>query len=156
MQQSQSPSIHTKDGWRGQYWRMIRWQELFLKTNFEDILDPNVHYQFDILYAFFQNAFFIRDWLIIDGNVSEAKVNDFIKNNIELGLCRDLCNGTKHYSISRPSVDGNFQILTEYNHFTGEWPVTLISDFGKYDLKDLAKKTVSLWSKFINDNGLSL
>lgn len=154
------PSVHKDGGWKGQYWRMIRWHKKFIATNPGDFESPGIHEQLDIVYACFQNIFFLKDWLIHDAHLSSTLLNDFINNNIELQLCRDICNGTKHFNLNHASVDADFTIIREYNPFHKVWNeqrnnAIILSGGHKFELKKLASDCISLWDLFLLTNNLA-
>lgn len=151
------PSIHRDGGWIGQFDRMTRWYSRFKETQPWDFDAPDIEFQHDILFTCFQNIFHLKDWLINDTNIDSKVIYEFINNNIELQICRDICNGTKHFNISQASIDNDFTIIREYQPLhkmmnTSEWRMIVIADFNKYDLKELAQKSINLWVSFINDN----
>ena len=74
----------------------------------------------------------------------------------ELRLCRDICNGTKHLAISRPSLDADLAIGREYvpAHWPGVRPHVnetwfVIAGGKKYDLFELADRCLALWEDFV-------
>ena len=80
-------------------------------------------------------------------------MDNFVKENIEIKYCRDICNGTKHLNISNPSIDKNFSILREFEDdgsdegkFLG-W--TLYAGGQQIDLFELMNKCEELITKFI-------
>ncbi|MBP7555988.1 MAG: hypothetical protein KA821_06975 [Chitinophagaceae bacterium] len=153
------PSIHKSDGWQGQYVRIIRWYIKFERTNPGNFESPVVDEEHDILYACFQNIFILKDWLHHSGNISTQVLNKFINENLELQLCRDIANGTKHFNLSNASVDNDFTIIREYQHFhmvsnTPPYKVIILASGHKFDLKELAFKCINLWEQFIRHHGM--
>lgn len=69
-------------------------------------------YYADDVYSFFMHCCHIRDWLTALGLAPAASINQFVTDNLELSICADLCNGTKHFRLNRkrtshqPSVGG--------------------------------------------------
>jgi hypothetical protein len=57
-------------------------------------------------------CFSMRDWLINSG-VEKPSV-DGLFSSIELQVCRDVANGTKHFRIDHPSVDRHHEIIRTY------------------------------------------
>lgn len=151
------PSVHKNGGWQSQYRRMIRWYEKFKNTQPGDFENPNIDGQHDILYACFQNIFFLKDWLACDALISNKVLNEYINQHLELQLCRDICNGTKHFNLNNPSVDGDFTIIREYEPFHKVWghdrnKIIILSGGHKYELKALAWSCIGLWEKFITQH----
>lgn len=57
----------------------------------------------DALYNFSVTAYHVKDWLIKQPGTSytQKDVEDYIKNNQTLSICRDLSNGNKHKKITK-------------------------------------------------------
>jgi hypothetical protein len=69
----------------------------------------------DVVYAFFINAYHLGDWMIVDGVATKEEWHRFVSDHFELGLCRDLCNGVKHRRLNQPaSVDPSPWTRREY------------------------------------------
>lgn len=154
------PSVHKHGGWKGQYRRMIRWYEKLKQSNPGNFESSDIFEHHDILYACFQNIFFLKDWLIHDANLTSKAVNDFVNENLELQLCRDICNGTKHFNLNNASVEADFTIIREYNPFHKQlkeqpYNVIILSDGHKFELKKLASQCIQLWNGFITKNNLA-
>jgi hypothetical protein len=91
--------------------RMARWWE---KVEAAYGKNAPADEMMDLFYAFFQNCFFVRDWLLNSG-VAKEKV-DAAFSGKALSLCRDMANGTKHCVINRPPiVDAEFRTVREYD-----------------------------------------
>ncbi|UTA69060.1 hypothetical protein [Emticicia sp. 21SJ11W-3] len=151
-------SAYRQDNWHGQYDRMLRWAERFRAISQQEIQIPNKsHTYFDTMYACFQNLFFLKDWIIKNSDLPNDDLNNFINNNEEIGICRDICNGTKHYNISHPSVDENFGIIHQYLPYHKVWNVApyeiIICAGGKiYKPIELIEKCINIWDTFIYEN----
>lgn len=102
-------SAHTQGGWIGQYCRAQRWIGRFKELKYME--SANNDNYFDIMYACFQNIFYIKDWLVNDSSINLDKnlLHRFIKDNLEIGVCKDICNGTKHLTLNSNSVVRIFQ-----------------------------------------------
>jgi len=151
------PSIHKSEGWKGQYQRMIRWFDKFKTTDPGHFESPSIHDELDILYACFQNIFYLKDWLHYDAKVEKKLIHNFIAEHVELQLCRDICNGTKHFRLTQASVEDDFTIIREYEPFhktfgTKPYKVVILSGGNKFDLKELAFRCIELWEIFIRKN----
>jgi|GEM_PF-531555 len=143
-----------------QFERVKRWM-----LRIKDITSGREHdressYYEDDIYAFFQNCFHLKDWLMnSDALLPGINVDDFINQHEEMKICRDLCNISKHLKITRPSIDDNIKIGSEQIKLSlgGENPkiaVTYkIEACGKnYFAFDLATKCVNLWQEFLDKN----
>lgn len=91
-----------------QWARVRRWEARVRKLD----ADPSVSADdlFDYTIALVQNAFAMRDWLktSLPDRTSEI---DLLFDSPRLGLVRDLANGSKHLTISKPSVDAQHAVL---------------------------------------------
>ncbi len=163
MKSLQKHSAHRHKGWKGQYDRMIRWSQRFQRAVSKDFghrsVEIDSHEYFDTLFSCLQNIFFLKDWLLNDSEISSSELNHFINSNPEMGLCRDICNGTKHFEINHPSVDAEFSIIREYDPFhdvwnTPEYFIVILAGGEKYQPFDLINKCIDIWNKFLRERGL--
>lgn len=59
----------------------------------------------DLLWAFFQNCWHLRDWILNDKKISARKklgVNRGIKKSSALAICQCITNRTKHFKLTWP------------------------------------------------------
>lgn len=139
-------SVHMTGGWQTQLDRVSRWYR-----RASNATDPTE--RCDYVYAFFENAFHLRDLLLDTGAVPEADLRKFFEANEEMRLCRDLANSHKHYSVRSPSQSTPPSEVREYSPATGnlnsDVSLMILSDGKKYDPFDLAKRILHLWEAFI-------
>jgi len=144
-----------------QFNRVKRWYERFAIIDGGRQHDqPSDNYQ-DEVYAFFVNCFHLKDWIKNDESVEvEAKeIEEFVKNNKELNLCRDICHGIKHLKLTTPrsGQDPKFG-LREFNLRLGKSPTTISVKYtidtssGPIDAFELATKCLQAWESFIQSN----
>lgn len=149
-------SAHKNEGWRGQLARTKRWHQRLVELRRRSGRQVSLE-ELDFVYAFFQNVCYLREWLQKSGEVAQKEIDDFISQNRLLGVCRDIANGTKHFTVTRPSIDADFSILREYEPGTrrGDPPGHrwLVITDAKYDLFDLADKCMALWEDFLAQGG---
>ena len=154
-------SAHKNGGWRGQYQRLQRWHRLIHQIGRAKSQRKEMEQEHDFLYAYFQNCYHLRDWLRNSNAVTAKALQEFFRLNEPMGVCRDICNGTKHWRIDHPSVDADFSMGREYvpadcsserPHVNESW--FIISGRNKYDLFELADTCMALWDSFLRDNGL--
>jgi hypothetical protein len=114
----------------------------------------------DLVIAFFQNCYHLRDWLQSCRPDCRGEIDALFANNFEMAGCRDLCNGFKHKVLTKASLDADFNLYREYDHFgadadAGHNPIQYRVAFAegeglkKYDLFDLAERCFQLWDRFI-------
>ena len=151
----QDSSAHRLGGWQGQYYRMMRWKMRFdeLEKSNEYLTNPELY--FDTLFTCIQNIFYMKDWLKNDAKIENKKLNDWINKNEEIGICRDICNGTKHFEITQPSVDAEFEFFKKKVHFSRVWnlppsKIIIIAGSKKYDPIRLLSKCIELVNKLIS------
>jgi len=151
-------SSHKSGGWIRQYYRAQRWITRFKELKYEESSDSN--YYFDVMYTCFQNVYYIKDWLINDSatDLDNNSLNPFIDANLEIGICRDICNGTKHFiANSKYKVDDNFSIIREFDplsKFNNKqmFDIVILAGGKKYSPTSLLEECMSKWDLFINKN----
>lgn len=162
MKSIQEISAHRNDGWRGQYNRIRRWIDKFKNLSIaENKSSAKTHEYYDTMYTCFQNIFFLKDWLMNEASIEfqhiptlKDDLNTFINSNVVMGICRDICNGTKHYDINNPSIDSEFGFIRQYNPISkiqdnAEWEIIICAGGQVYNPLELIEECVSLWDKFI-------
>src|ERR1700730_1449742 len=88
-----------------QYDRMKRWYGKFAELDQGRLHDVQSEYYVDDIYAFFQNAYHLKDWLKKDVAVSvpvQKAVEPYISSDRSLKLCADICNNLKHLVRTKP------------------------------------------------------
>ena len=140
------------EGWESQYERMLRWYDRACLAAREG-RDAD---EMDFVLVFFQQALHIRDWIHEAVPEARTSLEALFRDNIELRICRDIANGYKHMSLThKPSVDGAFSIVFEYNpRGTREGDMVVLAGGHKFELLNLATRCVSLWRNFVESNGL--
>lgn len=164
--------IFSKKPYLEQFNRVKRWNNILKQIQVSNSSENKTDYQVDCILAFFINCHHLRDWLEYSKAVSKEKLNELFKNNVELRICRDICNKTKHLSLNRsPSVGSKdtcnklgygVTLHREYNHFalpTDLNPVknisyVVVAAFEKYNAFELADKCLNLWEDFLKQNSL--
>jgi hypothetical protein len=69
---------------------------------------------FDVLLALFANILQMRDWIAASKPELASDAAALFHDSDNLGLARDVANGSKHMIVSRPSVDGAATVAHEY------------------------------------------
>jgi hypothetical protein len=133
-------------GWQSQFERVCRWHaRLHAASTPEDCLD--------YLYAFFESAFALRDWLIDSGAASRQAVSGLFDSNEDMKLCRDLANSHKHRSLRSPSQPHPPSEALEYSPRCGnlgsDHSLVILSNGRKHDAVQLADRVLSGWQIFL-------
>jgi len=136
--------IHRNGGWQGQLARVQRWHWRLVEADVSGSADLE-----DFAFAFFENCYHLREWIENTSATSTADLDSLFARSRVLRLCRDLCNGTKHLTITRASVDAGFSIGREYDPSRpSEYRLFIIAD-DKYDLMELAHECLRQWEEFL-------
>lgn len=113
----------------------------------------------DFLYAFYQNCYHIKDWLLNDPTcaLTNKEIYDFINKSETLKICHDLANGTKHLTLKKPKSDkdtriDSFDIIEKNKNYFAQF--TVVSGEKIYDAFQLANICFIEWKKFLRDNKL--
>ena len=115
------------------------------------------------MYAFFQACHSFREWLPKD-RFAPDRVTRFVGANVELRLCSDIANLTKHRELTRkPATAAEPSIAREYRGagrgwFGGDGALIVLSDVSDqpYDLRELAFRCLKLWEHFLGISGRDL
>ncbi len=154
-----------------QFERIKRWHKILNKIKISNSPEKQADYQVDCIYSFFINCYHLRDWLEHSKVVDKTKIDKLFGDNIEMKICRDICNGIKHLSLTNPSIGNNVScncswhgvtLHREYIHpemRNGNSPLkdsnyVIIADFEKINVFDLADKCINLWDNFLKTNSL--
>ena len=150
-------TLQELEGWRGQYDRVVRWHgRVVAAAN----ADPSPD-ELDFLFAFFESCFHLREWLLVTAAVDQKALEDLFLSKPELRVCRDLANGFKHHTISKPSIDAQFSVVNEYEpknwpsahaYPNGKW--TVLAGGYQFGLVDFAGQCVSIWHDFLRSKTL--
>jgi len=151
-----------------QFERIKRWHKILNEIRVSNASEDKTDYQIDCIYTFFINCFHLKDWLIHSKVISEETANNFINDHKEMMICRDMCNGVKHLSLTNPSIGKDVEcdcglhgvfLHREYEPFQKNNPVKNITynifvEYEKYNAFVVADKCVSLWESFLKENQL--
>ena len=120
----------------------------------------DVEYQDDV-WAFFQNCWHLKDWLLNDSVVpAETKkpVIEAVHASSTLLLCRDMANGTKHLRLDDPSIGARHSHTNTIITPGAESRVDcLIEVDGKLlSAREVARQCVDEWMKLLTNAGLAV
>jgi hypothetical protein len=136
-----------------QWERILRWQERLHHAGGSP--DEAV----DIALALFVCIHHMREWVLATDAALRPSLNRLFRESRELQLVRDLANGSKHHTLTDPSVDADHFTALEYippprpfNAPTHR--LVLCADGKKRDLLPLASQAVEVWGVFLRREGL--
>lgn len=144
-----------------QFNRINRWFNLFNDINNGIKHEKESDYYQDMVYSFFQNCHHLKDWIVNDNDnsISNDIVEKYINDNLELKICADLCNGSKHLFLKNPRSNKNtninkksFSLVLPSDILSIKYFV--ISGSVEYDAFEIATKCVHLWKKFLENNNI--
>ena len=93
-----------------QWERVLRW-----RTRCASAVAHDAGFEaFDFLFALFASVLQMRDWLMASRRDLQEEVAALFRASENLGLARDLANGSKHMVITSCSADGAATIAREY------------------------------------------
>lgn len=106
-------SIHRSLGWQGQFARTSRWLDRLICARSADDAE-------DFLYAFFQNCYHLRDWVLVE--LTSLPVDRLFQQSLPLRICRDAANLTKHRILTRKPAQGHeLSVMREYAGAAKGW-----------------------------------
>ena len=119
----------------------------------------------DDVVSFFMHCHHISDWIahLNNNGVTLSEVNKYIDKHVELQICADFCNGSKHYKLTRGTRSGhqphmvvkNFESLDIASIDPIPKPsfekasFKILANGETFDALLLAEKCFSLWLKFV-------
>jgi hypothetical protein len=140
------------DGWQGQFCRARRWLDhLIVVAN--DWETYSLDEQIDFALAFFQNVYYLRDYLLREEVVAQKALDELMIQTTALRIARDLTNGSKHRFVTRPSVDASPWILRSLN-FDRTPRLTLKAGAELLDLVAVACACLDAWRAFFREHRL--
>lgn len=156
-----------------QFERIKRWNRILNEIKVSNASEDKTDYQVDCIYSFFINCFHLKDWLIHSKVISKDTVNKFINNHKEMKVCRDICNGVKHLSLTDPSIGkdvkcdcgfhgvflhreyDSYQEVLKNNNLVGNITYNIFAEYEKFNAFTLADRCVKLWESFLKENQLT-
>lgn len=148
-----SPEPH-----REQWSRVLRWQQRVRVALTPPCAAPND--AMDLCLALFMNIYHLRDWLVATDPTLQAKVASRVHGSRALSLARDLCNGSKHMTLTSASVDARFLTAMEYvpQPVSGQpgptYRLVMLTDGEKVEMATLAEQCIESWRSFMIAHGL--
>ena len=125
---------------------------------------PSDYYEDDV-YAFFQNCYHLKDWIKHDPQCkSWTNCEKLITHSRNLSLCADICNGLKHFKLTKlrssesPRIEGkdiNLKITEGGSEESGlkiSMKIEIHTNSGPIDAFKLATECVSEWKSYIESN----
>lgn len=141
--------------------RIKRWKVKIEKT-IDDYRNgkysEDIRILLDMIYAFFIFCHHMSDYIKNDNELSidEDIIYEYIRKNECLSICADICNGTKHLTLTRPKTEGghfwvNYKININSKTKERTISVTLSSKTVNEEFSSLADNCIQKWEKFIEN-----
>lgn len=140
---------HHPQPFRIQWDRTVRWRDRAA----EAIRRGSDHEPYDYLFALFANILQTRDWLRGSHPELSADINSLYRTSPNLGLIRDVANGSKHLDLTHYSIDGAATIAREYSD-SGDRFVVPMSGTQNRDALALADAAMGELRAFMGANDL--
>lgn len=118
----------------------------------------------DMMWAFFQNCWHLKDWVDHDPLASEAQKKAVIQKAHDsdvLKICRDLCNGTKHLGLDRKPSSGagavhhHIDITIKPGESTTMDCMVEDGHGNRISGRELARDCVGAWEQILQSEGLN-
>ncbi len=115
----------------------------------------------DDLLSFFMHCHHLKDWAEKDqtANITGQEVEALIANNIELQICADLANRSKHVVFDRKPwqdakiISRSATINLNIGASTSEH-IIMLEDGSEYSALDVADKAVDIWRQLLQSKNL--
>jgi hypothetical protein len=115
----------------------------------------------DMLWAFFQNCWHLKDWILNDATAPPTLkdgIEDKVTDYEPLQFCADLANRSKHLTLRPWAIrrDANLRADIEFHGDARpmDFRYYVVDEGGKtYEAVDLAHKAIAAWEKIIEDAG---
>jgi hypothetical protein len=94
--------------------RLRRYFKRFQRINDGGEFDRPVEDLLNDIHAFFQNCYHFKDWLKNDpafAKHSPQQIEQHVTNTPELAICADICNSTKHLTLTSTPRSGSLPAL---------------------------------------------
>lgn len=152
-------AVMGKTGYRNQLDRARRFLD---RVNgdyeyFEDMDDQTFQ---DMMWAFFQNCWHVKDWIendpLVPRSTKDAVIDHVHSRSPDLKMCQQLCNGTKHLG-PRPGASHRSTDMT-IDPARGRFEIDCTIDDGHGNLisgKELAHRCVGEWERVLESHGLA-
>jgi len=145
----------TANGYRDQLDRVWR----FLERVEAPGPRSDVYYQDDV-WAFFQNCWHLKDWLLNDPRMSptvRAQIKVAVGESSCLMICSDITNGTKHYLLQDPRV-GARHSHTDSRIAPGEETIVdcfiELQDGTRLSARKIARECLAEWERILKQLNL--
>jgi len=138
-------------GWYSQYERIHRLIKRFGEGK-EDSIYIRTEDFLDDIFILIQNIYFLKDWIFEDSDIDAGVLNTYVEENNSLKLCRDICNVTKHHTLTRTSAGWDFDMAFGLNSETGRFDRVIYVDEEVKDVEFIIRDALRLWDDFIAIN----
>jgi hypothetical protein len=144
------------EDWHDQWRRVERWYRRLEPISADPPeTEPEKSDALDVVFAFFMNCFHLCDWLENDPTAPPG-AGAHVKANKALRICRDLCNGLKHYRLDPRRSTTTYQRLgttgtTMTQSSPGRWWIELEPGGERLDMFGVAAECMALWARFVGE-----
>lgn len=111
---AKQPPVTTIEAWFHTSPYLIQWERLLRWRERVNGSMTTRHDSLDFLLVLFANIFQMRDWIKASRPDLRADVGALFRDSENLGLARDLTNGSKHMTLTSYSVEGAASVAREH------------------------------------------
>lgn len=111
----------------------------------------------DMVWAFFQNCYHVRDWICNDPLLESPQVKSILEKagkSPPLQRCGDLCNGTKHL-VSKATRHHHDKMVVEPGGQCDIDCIIAAGDDEQMSAKQLARECIAEWERILQSEGLA-
>ena len=121
----------------------------------------------DDVISFFMHCYHIKDWIfhLNKKGLKRSELDEFINNNLDLRICADFCNGSKHCKLTRGRRTSSQPHIIGKNHWRCDYAsidfpkresteratFQLLANNEIYDVLELAERCYALWIQYIEE-----
>ncbi|GGZ20154.1 hypothetical protein GCM10011273_00880 [Asticcacaulis endophyticus] len=122
-------SIENSKGWKSQYETMTRWYHRCEKIHVDGCY-VDFHDAWDFGFSFFIACHSLKDWL-----KKQCPTYVAPEYPICMKICRDIANRAKHLRLDQASLDADWSMVREYDHYKDGVKLKLVFEGHKKDYK---------------------
>lgn len=142
-----------------QWDRVLRWKNKCVLISERGLKDDCLT-TLDYYFSFFINAYHLRDWITLWlKNNDKCQIIEILNKDFDdkdyLRMLRDVCNGSKHFELDKPSVGKQFATPRAYlGH--GKIGYMILIGGEQSTPEELSEKIIIYWKDFLHENGLDV
>ncbi|OSQ28481.1 hypothetical protein TH468_18170 [Thalassospira sp. MCCC 1A03138] len=133
---------------------MLRWQRRAIDAG-KDLPRTDFNDTLDIALAYFIWSHSLRDWIIKDGAITSAEIDNNLSRYPVWQIVRDVANRSKHLKLTQNPKDADWFVRREYDSFSivlegrERHHINLFFDGKKHRLTDVILESSEMWKEIL-------